>query len=206
VGPSPGDATVSVHGGEACAKQDLPTIINMEEVEIVRWPADADRLHKLRESGLTRLVLVASGARAPRPTDDLEDWVRLPATAEDIDLRIDVLRRRLEPADDDLPVLDADGTLHFRGVNVTLPPIEARLMVTFLARFGHVVRRDQLISAGWPGETVDRNVLDVHIVRLRRRLHRLHLEIRNVRGRGYLIFANRRPLSDVCQLVDHEPY
>ena len=161
------------------------------EVEIVRWPADSSRLHNLRESGAPRLVLVAAASRAPMPTDDLEDWVRLPATDEDIRLRIDVLRTRLRRGKEELPVLDSGGLLHFRGDTLPLPPMEIRLVSTFLARFGAVVGREQLTSAGWPGETVDRNILDVHILRLRRRLHPLGLVIRNVRNRGYLLSADR---------------
>ncbi|SRR6266540_3429838 len=161
------------------------------EVELVRWPSDASRLHDLRESGAPRLVLVAASSRAPMPTDDFEDWVRLPATDEDIRLRVDVLRSRLQRDREELPVLDASGLLHFRGTTMPLPPMEIRLVSAFLARYGAVVGRDQLTTAGWPGERVDRNVLDVHILRLRRRLTPLGLVIRNVRNRGYLLDAMR---------------
>jgi two-component system, OmpR family, response regulator len=161
------------------------------DVELVRWPMDAARLHELRDSATARLVLVATSARAPMPTDDLEDWVRLPATDEDIRLRVEVLRTRLMRERNEVPVLDSGGLLHFRGTTMPLPPMEIRLVGALLARYGAVVARDQLTTAGWPGEQVERNVLDVHILRLRRRLGPLGLIIRNVRNRGYLMDAQR---------------
>ena len=50
-----------------------------------------------------------------------------------------------------------------------------------------VVRRDDLTRAGWPGDNPGRNALDVHILRLRRRVEPLGLSIRTVRSRGYLL-------------------
>ncbi|HEX2272971.1 MAG TPA: helix-turn-helix domain-containing protein, partial [Acidimicrobiales bacterium] len=44
-----------------------------------------------------------------------------------------------------------------------------------------------LIRAVWPGQAPGRNALDVHILRLRRRLRPLGLAIRTVRSRGYLL-------------------
>jgi DNA-binding winged helix-turn-helix (wHTH) protein len=39
----------------------------------------------------------------------------------------------------------------------------------------------------WPGSAPGRNVLDVHVLRLRRRLAPLGLAIRTVRSRGYML-------------------
>jgi DNA-binding winged helix-turn-helix (wHTH) protein len=70
---------------------------------------------------------------------------------------------------------------------VSLPPVEHRLMIVMLDRYRAVVSRDALARAGWPGGIPGRNVLDVHIVRLRRRLAPLGLVIQTVRSRGYLL-------------------
>ena len=43
------------------------------------------------------------------------------------------------------------------------------------------------MAAGWPGGTPGRNALDVHVLRLRRRLEPVRLAIRTVRSRGYLL-------------------
>ena len=56
---------------------------------------------------------------------------------------------------------------------------------------GMIVSRDALARAGWPDGIPGRNVLDVHIVRLRRRLAPLGLVIRTVRSRGYLLETGR---------------
>ena len=50
-----------------------------------------------------------------------------------------------------------------------------------------VVSRDALARAGWPDGASGRNALDVHVLRLRRRLRDVRLAIRTVRSRGYLL-------------------
>jgi DNA-binding response OmpR family regulator len=52
---------------------------------------------------------------------------------------------------------------------------------------GTVTSRDLLVRAGWPAAPPGRNALDVHVLRLRRRLHPVGLAIRTVRSRGYLM-------------------
>jgi DNA-binding response OmpR family regulator len=52
-----------------------------------------------------------------------------------------------------------------------------------------VVSRDALARAGWPDGAPGRNALDVHVLRLRRRLEPLGLVIRTVRSRGYVLEA-----------------
>ena len=69
----------------------------------------------------------------------------------------------------------------------SLPPVEHRLMTVLLERYRAVVSREALARAGWPEGIPGRNVLDVHIVGLRRRLAPLGLVIRTVRSRGYLL-------------------
>jgi DNA-binding response OmpR family regulator len=73
------------------------------------------------------------------------------------------------------------------GAWVSLPPVEARLTGALLDRLGTVVSRDALARAGWPDGAPGRNALDVHVLRLRRRIAPLDLVIRTVRSRGYLL-------------------
>ncbi len=77
--------------------------------------------------------------------------------------------------------------LRLGGAWVSLPPVEARLMAALLDRYGAVVSREALARAGWPAGAPGRNALDVHMLRLRRRLGPLALAIRTVRSRGYLL-------------------
>jgi DNA-binding response OmpR family regulator len=119
--------------------------------------------------------------------DDLEDWIRVPASEEDLRNRVDGLRRRIDGGLAPLPDLDEDGVLRCSGRWVSLPPVEARLMTALLERYAAVVSRDALARAGWPSGAPGRNALDVHMLRLRRRLDPLELVIRTVRSRGYLL-------------------
>lgn len=157
---------------------------------MVRWPAEEARLAEIRISGQARLVLVPEGVAPPLTSDPLEDWVRLPASDEDVRARVRVLEDRARGAEEaNIPELDENGLLRLGGQWVSLPPVEHRLMSVLLDRYRAVVSRDALARAGWPEGIPGRNVLDVHIVRLRRRLEPLGLVIRTVRSRGYLLEA-----------------
>ncbi len=157
------------------------------EVELVHWPAGDDRRHELRQQRVARLLLVEAGAPPPVVLDPEEDWVRIPAPETDIQARLDGLTRRLSPPQPTPPTLDDDGLLHIGEQWVSLPPVEARLAAALLERFRLVVSRDGLSRAGWPTGAPGRNALDVHVLRLRRRVARLGLAIRTVRSRGYLL-------------------
>lgn len=166
------------------------------QVELVRWPGDEQRLSQLREAGSPRLVLVPDGVAPPLSSDVLEDWIRLPAPDEDVAARVRVLADRAEGVDGSrVPALDVDGLLRVGSRWVSLPPVEHRLTSALLDRYRAVVSREALARAGWPEGIPGRNVLDVHIVRLRRRLAPLGLAIRTVRSRGYLLEETADDLS-----------
>lgn len=154
----------------------------------MRWPAEGARRDALRQAGHPRVLLLEDGAAPPVPSpDDLEDWIRLPADEVDLRARVEGLQRRSDALVDPAPDLDGDGVLRVGDRWVSLPPVEARLTAALLDRFGAVVSRDALANAGWPAGAPGRNALDVHMLRLRRRLSPLALAIRTVRSRGYLL-------------------
>ncbi|HEX2575257.1 MAG TPA: winged helix-turn-helix domain-containing protein [Aquihabitans sp.] len=158
------------------------------KVELVQWPSDEQRLAQLRRDAVPRLILVPEGLVPPLSTDVLEDWIRLPADDDDIRARVRVLSDRAAGIEDArVPELDENGLLRVSGRWVSLPPVEHRLMIVLLDRYRAVVSREALARAGWPDGIPGRNVLDVHIVRLRRRLAPLGLSIQTVRSRGYLL-------------------
>jgi DNA-binding winged helix-turn-helix (wHTH) protein len=157
------------------------------DVVLLRWPAEQDRREVLSTQSRPRLLLVENGAPPPRATDDLEDWIRVPAGEEDLRVRVEGLLRRVESNLPEAPRLDEDGVLRVGRRWVSLPPVEARLTAALLERFGAVVSREALGRAGWPDGTAGRNALDVHVLRLRRRLSPVSLAIRTVRSRGYLL-------------------
>ncbi len=165
------------------------------DVTLLRWPEEEGRRTRISREGAPRLLLVPDGEEPPAVGDCLEDWIRVPADEEEVRARVDALSLRTlahladgsrhpEPA---APVLDDFGVLRVNGSWVALPPLEARLAETLLARMGTVTSRELLIRAGWPTAPPGRNALDVHVLRLRRRLQPVGLAIRTVRSRGYLM-------------------
>ena len=159
------------------------------EVVLLRWPSERERRDLLTGSGTARLLLVEDGVAPPEPEDCLEDWIRVPAADADVRMRVRGLLQRSRAHTTSVPVLDRDGVLRFGSAWVSLPPVECRLTAAFLERFGAVVSREALARAGWPEGAPGRNALDVHVLRLRRRLVPVSLAIRTVRSRGYLLEA-----------------
>ena len=157
------------------------------DVVLIRWPEEEARLEGSGPSGAPRLLLVGeslaapvlrrsrsrtgSGSRPPRTTSG-RAWPRSrPAPGQAVTA----------------PTVDADGLLRHRGRWVTLSPVERALAAALVDRFGAVVGRDTLVRRAWPGGSPTRNALDVHMLRLRRRISSLGLEVRTVRARGYLL-------------------
>lgn len=149
---------------------------------------------RLAREGRPRLLLLDDGSAPPLVEDPLEDWTRWPAPEADVRARLDTLslRSSLRTVGGAPPSLDDDGVVRHAGAWVSLPPVEARLTRLMLERYGAVVSREALAKAGWPDGAPGRNALDVHVLRLRRRLAEVALAIRTVRSRGYLLEASQR--------------
>ncbi|HEY4401804.1 MAG TPA: winged helix-turn-helix domain-containing protein [Acidimicrobiia bacterium] len=164
------------------------------DVVLVRWPEEDVRLLELRETGSPRLLLLNREAEPPESVDCLEDWIRLPADDRDVRARVARLASRSE-TQQPAPHIDGDGLLRYRGRWVALSPVESALAIKLVDRFGAVVGRDTLARRAWPDGTPTRNALDVHMLRLRRRIAPLGVEVRTVRSRGYLMQA-AQPRAD----------
>jgi len=162
------------------------------DVVLVRWPSELVRRTHLVARQVPRLLLLEDDSVPPEPADCLEDWIRVPAAEIDVRARVSGLASRAEQHVSNAPSLDADGVLRFGPGWVPLPPVEARLTEALLDRFGSVVSRETLARSGWPEGAPGRNALDVHVLRLRRRIDTLGLVIRTVRSRGYLMEGSSR--------------
>ena len=87
--------------------------------------------------------------------------------------------------------LSLDPSLHALtqgAVTVPLSPTEFRLLAALLSRPGEVVRRRELLRAGWPeGAIVHDNTLDQYVARVRRKLQEVGAtdRVETVRGVGY---------------------
>jgi DNA-binding response OmpR family regulator len=129
-------------------------------------------------------VIVERG-HPPTTTDELEDWLRAPADETDMRIRLSTLRER---ASRNTNVSIDDGVLRAGTRLVVLPPIQARLAAALLERMNAVVGREVLARRAWPnGAPTGRNVLDVHIAKLRRLLVGTGVHIHTVHRRGYLM-------------------
>src|SRR3546814_5745483 len=101
--------------------------------------------------------MVEGDSLPPMCVDELEDWIRVPASEADVQARVEGLRRRLSAQVQPAPDIDEDGVLRVGDRWVSLPPVEARLTAALLDRYGAVVSRDALARAGWPNGSPGRN-------------------------------------------------
>jgi hypothetical protein len=156
---------------------------------VIRWPAERLVAEQLASRGVPRLLLVDADSEPPLSVDPLEDWLRLPAEARDLEAKLAALRQRAEGSANASapPVLDGNGRLLRGSKWVVLSPIEEQLTEVLVERFGEVVSDNQLLAQGWPDVAGSHTALRVQLMRLRRRVAALGLEIRTVRGRGYVL-------------------
>jgi hypothetical protein len=160
------------------------------DVNILRWPSEEGRRELCREHGLLRLLVVERNHEPPVCADIREDWIRTPATNEDLQARIAMLRARggVNP----LPQLDQDGILRMGPLSVAVSPSEAQLIEVLIRRFGRTAAREELRAClSEDGREASRNALDLHIKRIRRRVRPLGLGIRTAWGRGYVLEVDR---------------
>lgn len=156
------------------------------DIKVIRWPSEARKRERCKEAGQPRLLLVEGSVAAPLCIDSLEDWVRAPVANEDLRARIVALRMRTAWAG--TPVIDGDDVLRLGDRRLPLSPLEARLMRALTEQYRSVVCREELVRRGWAdGYYPGRRALDLHILRMRRRICPLNLSVRTVWGRGYLL-------------------
>jgi hypothetical protein len=136
--------------------------------------------------GILCLLVVEGGVPAPICSDVREDWVRAPVTDDDLRVRIATLRAKSDAYR--LPHVDPNGVLRFGGRSITVSRTETDLLECLVRQFGVLVTREALRDClpDRPGGA-SRNALDLHIMRVRRRIRPLGLVIRTVWGRGYLL-------------------
>ncbi|MGW3951278.1 helix-turn-helix domain-containing protein [Streptomyces sp. NPDC004752] len=157
-----------------------------DAVRVVRWPVEMKELEELRRRGIPRLLVVENGATAPIPPDSREDWVRAPVSKADFAARIAALRARADVHH--VPILDQDGLLRHGSGMVVVSPTEMDLLQPLVERFGGLVARYQLIALLRTRRgKASQNALDLHMIRMRRKVARVGLCIRTVSGRGYLL-------------------
>ena len=175
-------------------------------VALIDWPTQDVRRDWFRDRRIPRVLVVAPGHTPPVVTDVYEDWVRMPVPSLDLDHRALALAARRHEFD--RPQMDHTGHLVFRGERVAISPAQAALARRLTEKYGHVVLRPALsASLGDRGDR--RNVLDLNIARLRRRVETVGLAIRTEWGCGYVLVptdaAAREPTSNSLAQRPVEP-
>ena len=158
-------------------------------------------LRGMRRNGDARpvLILTARDAVVDRVAGldaGADDYMVKPFELSELAARIRALRRRgagrASPVvtHGDLELDPATRELRVRGTPVALSTREFAVLEALLARPGAILSRRQLEEAvyGWK-DGVESNAIDVHIHALRKKLGTA--AIRNVRGVGWMIGANR---------------
>jgi two-component system OmpR family response regulator len=130
-----------------------------------------------------------------------DDYMTKPFEFPELEARLRAILRRARtssaaPADVALSGLQFDRAARralIHGEAVELSPREATLLELLLVHADKVVTKDQIATA-WAGDGTEvgaGNTAEVHIHRLRRKLEGSGLEIRTVRGLGYLLAVER---------------
>lgn len=176
----------------------MVTTLHRTDVKLVRWPAESARRERYRSLGILRLLVVEGGVQAPVSPDVREDWVRAPVADDDLRARIASLRAKADAHR--LPQVDPNGVLRYAGRSITVSRTETDLLESLVRQFGVLVPRELLREClpDRPGGA-SRNALDLHIMRVRRRIRPLGLVIRTVWGRGYLLEAADQPAQGAAE-------
>ncbi|PID54051.1 MAG: transcriptional regulator [Micrococcales bacterium] len=169
------------------------TIVRRPRVRLLRWPAESSVREKCENERVPRILVVEGGSSPPIPSDQFEDWVRQPISPVDLNARIEALERL---ADQELrPTLDPFGALTFNQRSIAVSLVQTGLLEELVQRYGRVVSREVLSHrlAKARQSVPSRNSLDLHMMRLRRRLADLELTITTAWGRGYVLEPCQTP-------------
>lgn len=142
------------------------------------------------------LILTARGAIEDRVRGlDLgaDDYLAKPFALDELEARVRALLRR-QTRGTTLQV----GALAFDSLAqrftladepLDLPPREQRLLTCLMRHTGEPVDKARLAAEAFAGDAMGDNAIEVYVHRLRRRLAASDVELRTVRGLGYLLEA-----------------
>ncbi|WP_106478581.1 response regulator [Phytohalomonas tamaricis] len=122
-----------------------------------------------------------------------DDYLAKPFALDELEARIRALLRRHRNGNDILTLgsIKLDVTtqrVYIEDEPLSLPPRELRLLACLLRNAGEAVDKSRLVEEAFgDDESLRDNALEVYIHRLRRRLSHSDVNLRTVRGFGYLL-------------------
>ncbi len=157
------------------------------DVRLLRWPQHAEERAWCHDHRIPRILLIEPGQQPPELADVYEDWIRPPVPPEDLQIRVRALALRRRAYN--RPQVDPHGSLAYQGQRLSISPTQVDLTSCLVRTYGGLVLRAVLAEC-LPGAeqiALRRNVLDLHIGRLRRKIAPLGLNIRTIWGCGYIL-------------------
>ncbi len=181
------------------AKRDRPSLIVLDLM--LPGMSGFDVLGKLREdestAGIAVLMLTARKDEPDRIRGlelGADDYLTKPFSPQELVLRVAAILRRVSGGGEQADILAigpirVDRSAHRVTVNdleVELTPTEYKLLMTLAERRGRVQSRSHLLETVWDAAPdIQTRTVDMHIQRLRTKLHPAGDLIETVRGFGY---------------------
>lgn len=183
----------------ALAKRERPALIVLDLM--LPGMSGFDVLAKLREDSATATVAVLMLTARKEEPDRIkglelgaDDYITKPFSPQELVLRVGAILRRVGGSGEAGDVIDigpirVDRSAHRVTVNgheVELTPTEYKLLLTLAERKGRVQARGHLLETVWEAAPdIQTRTVDMHIQRLRTKLHPAGDLIETVRGFGY---------------------
>jgi hypothetical protein len=163
-------------------------IDGLVSVPLLRWPAESEKAARLEASGAPFLLLLGSYEPPPQSAYRFMDWVRSPCDPDELIMRRSNLQTRFIRSREGLrPHLDCEtGRLTFGRSTVDISPSQVVSLRPFVNRYREVVPAPEVCKAFGAAEEGQATIAS-RIMRLRRRLLVVGLQLLVVRGVGYTL-------------------
>ena len=156
------------------------------DVRLVRWPDETTFRDKLTALGVPRILVLDAQVAPPTTWDEIEDWVRVPVSKSELELRAVTVARRADALE--RPWLDEDGLLWFRDRWIVVPRGQGPVVETLARNFGHVVRDAEISAVNACSEnSTHAEAVKTSMRRIADLLRPSGLVLKRVRGSGYLL-------------------